>query len=106
MKSPTEKLDQAPGKRRYLVHLSCTCDESGVCCRYTARIRVWTSRSIRVTTYERAFIDECELIETVNHLLPNGSDVRNIFSHIESPDGFFYLLRLSFEEAEQLGWRG
>ncbi len=100
------KPDPTASKRRYLVHLSCAYDESGVSCRYTARIRVWTSRSIRATTYERVFSDEYELIETVNALLPNGSDVRNIFSHIESPDGFFYLLHLSFEEAEQLGWRG
>lgn len=95
-----------PSRRRYLVHLFCAYGESSVSCRYTARIRVWTSRSIRARTYERAFSDECELIETVNPLLPNGSDVRNIFSHIESPDGFFYLLLLSFEEAEQLGWQG
>jgi len=101
-----QKLDQTSSKRRYLVHLFCAYDESSATCRYTARIRIWTSRSIRAKTYERAFSDECELIESVNPLLPTGSDVRNVFSHIESPDGFFYLLHLSFEEAGHLGWRG
>jgi hypothetical protein len=51
------------------------------------------------------FADECELIAVINPLLPNGSDVRDVFEHIETPNGFFYLLRLSDEEAAQLGWR-
>ena len=50
-------------------------------------------------------MDEYELIETINPLLPHGSDVRDVLSHIESPDGFIYLLYLSSEEAERLGWR-
>ena len=54
---------------------------------------------------ERVFTDEYELIETINPLLPQGSDVRNVISHIESPDGFLYLLYLSSEEANSLGWR-
>jgi hypothetical protein len=41
----------------------------------------------------------------MNALLPHGSDVRNVLSHIESPDGFLYLLYLSFEEVSNLGWR-
>jgi hypothetical protein len=102
----TVKPNQASGKRRYLVHLFCVHDENGSPCRYTARIRIWTSRSVRAKTNERVFGDEYELIEIVNPLLPSGSDVRNVFSHIENPDGFFYLLYLSFEEAGRLGWRG
>jgi hypothetical protein len=100
------KRDPASVKRRYLVHLSCANGESNTNCGYTARIRIWTPRSIRAATYERAFGDECELIEAINPLLPHGSDVRNVFSHIESPEGFFYLLHLRCKEAEQLGWRG
>jgi hypothetical protein len=40
----------------------------------------------------------------MNPLLPRGSDVRDVLSHIESPDGFLYLLHLSSEEAAHLGW--
>ena len=54
---------------------------------------------------ERAFADECELIATINPLLPPGSDIRDVFDHIESPNGFYYLLHLRSEEAAQLGWR-
>jgi hypothetical protein len=54
---------------------------------------------------ERAFGDECELIATINPLLPPGSDVRDGFDHIESPNGFDYLLHLSAEQAGQLGWQ-
>lgn len=50
-------------------------------------------------------MDEYELIETINPLLPRGSDIRDVLSHIESPDGFLYLLYLSAEEANRLGWR-
>jgi hypothetical protein len=106
MNPSLQKLDQTPSKRRYLVHLFLAYDEISATCRYTARIRIWTSRSIPAQTCERVFRDECELIETVNPLLPNGSDVRYVFSHIESLDGFFYLLHLNLEQAKQLGWRG
>ncbi|MFP5233626.1 MAG: hypothetical protein ACLGQX_13530 [Acidobacteriota bacterium] len=45
------------------------------------------------------------MIDVVNPLLLRGSDVRDVMEHIESPNGFFYLLRLSSEEAARLGWR-
>ena len=61
--------------------------------------------SVHAKTQERVFTDEYELIETMNPLLPHGSDVRDVISHIESPDGFLYLLYLSSEEAGSLGWR-
>ena len=51
-------------------------------------------------THERAFKDEDDLIRTVNPLLTNGSDVRDVLSHIESSDGFFYLLHLTAEKTE------
>ncbi len=50
-------------------------------------------------------MDEYELTEALNPLLPHGSDVRDVLSHIESPEGFLYLLNLSSEEARRLGWR-
>ena len=56
-------------------------------------------------THERVFTDEYELIEIINPLLSQGSDVRNVISHIEKPEGFLYLLYLSSEEANSLGWR-
>ena len=56
-------------------------------------------------TRERVFTDECELIETINPLLPRGSDVRDVLTHIESPDGFLYLLHLKSEQPAGLGWR-
>lgn len=71
-----------------------------------ARISPWAGRrNSRTGIIERVFADECELIEAINPLLPHGSDVRDIFEHIESSNGFFYLLRLSSEEAAQLGWQ-
>jgi hypothetical protein len=100
-----QKRDSAPHTRRYLVHLFCVRDESNGTCRYIARIQPWAARmSARAETQERAFTDECEFVETINRLLPRGSDVRDILSHIESPEGFLYLLRLSSEEAGHLGW--
>jgi hypothetical protein len=74
-------------------------------CRYVARIQLWKARSsVQAKTQERVFTDEYELIETINPLLPQGSDVRNIISNIENPDGFLYLLYLNSEEAGSLGW--
>lgn len=99
-----EKPNPSPSKRRYLVHLSCASDETSGICNYSVHIRISNTRATRAKTYLRVFSDECELIATINPLLPDGSDIRNIFSHIESPDGFFYLLHLSVDEAEQLGW--
>jgi hypothetical protein len=97
---------RVPRRRRYLVNLCCVHDEGSGACRYVARIQLWTTRSsIHTKRYERVFTDEHELIETINPLLPHGSDVRNVISHIETPDGFLYLLYLSSKEASSLGWR-
>jgi hypothetical protein len=107
MSQPTRKAGLAPTRRRYLVHLFSAHDESNDACSYFARIRLWTTRiNLRAETFERPFSDQCEFIETLNRLLPNGSDVRDVLSHIESPDGFLYLLHLGPEEAGRLGWRG
>ncbi len=106
MNPPAESPDQAPRRRRYLVHLCCAHDDGSRACRHVARIQLWTSRrNVHAKTAERVFTDEYELIETINPLLPHGSDVRNVIGHIESPGGFLYLLRLSSEEASRLGWR-
>lgn len=95
-----------PRKRRYLVHLFCAHDERNNACRYVARIQIWAARiSARAETQERVFHDEYELIEIINPLLPHGSDVRDVLGHIESPEGFLYLLHLDSGEAARLGWR-
>ena len=105
MNPATQKHGPPPPRRRYLVHLSCVLGGGCERCSYIARIRPWAARSGRhAELRERAFADECELIATINPLLPSGSDVRDVFDHIESPNGFFYLLHLSSEEAGQLGW--
>lgn len=106
MNLPAQTIDLGPRRRRYLVHLGCVHDESSRACHYVARIQLWTTRgSIQTKTHERVFTDEYELVETINPLLPQGSDVRNVISHIENPDGFLYLLYLSSEKASSLGWR-
>ena len=104
----TAKQNRKPASsiRRYLVHLLHAAEGTSGTSRYVVRIRPWAARSASTHAHqERIFEDECELIATINPLLPDGSDVRDVFEHIESPSGFFYLLRLSHEEAEQLGWR-
>lgn len=101
-----EKLNLTPRRRRYVVHLYCSHDKVTKGRRFIARIQPWTARnSSQAETYERSFADECELIDTINPLLPPGSDVRDVLSHIESPDGFLYLLHLNLEEAGRLGWQ-
>ena len=66
----------------------------------------WTSRVKGMDEIrERVFRDECELVEAMNPLLPPGSDLRDVLGHIECNDGFFYLLHLTAEQAQQLGWR-
>ena len=106
MSPPAEKPAVAPRRRRYVVYLFCGRDESNGTGSYIARIEPWTARmSARAETRERVFTDECDLIETINPLLPRGSDVRDVLSHIESPEGFLYLLHLNSEEAARLGWR-
>lgn len=101
-----DKLGLPPRRRRYLVHLLCAHDERDNACRYMARIQLWTARiGARAEPQGRVFDDESELIEIVNPLLPRGSDVRDVLSHVESPDGFLYLLHLDSEEAARLGWR-
>ncbi len=105
MRRSTQKANLAPRRRRYLFHLCCTHYEGSSACHYIVRIRQWTTRNrVQAKTQERVFIDEYELIETINPLLPPGSDVRDVLSHIESPDGFLYLLYLSSEEMGSLGW--
>lgn len=90
-----------------MVHLFCMHDESVEACRYFARIRPWATRtSAHIEAHEHAFSDQWDLIETINPLLPRGSDVRHVLSHIESPDGFLYLLHLSSEQAGSVGWCG
>jgi hypothetical protein len=107
MSQPTRQAGLASPRRRYLVHLFSVHDEGNDACRYFARIQLWATRiNLRAETHERSFNDQCEFIEILNRLLPNGSDVRNVLSHIESPDGFLYLLHLNPEEASRLGWRG
>jgi hypothetical protein len=105
--SPTVDMPEAPArKRRYLVHLFCGHDECTNACRYIAVIQLWAARiSAHAETQKRVFNDEYELIEVINPLLPRGSDVRDVLSHIEGPEGFIYLLHLDLEEAAQLGWR-
>lgn len=106
MRQARQKRVSAPSIRRYLVHLLCAHDAANEGVRYIARIQLWATRGgSRTGTVERSFADECELIEVINPLLPHGSDVRDVFEHIESPNGFFYLLHLRSEEAAQLGWR-
>lgn len=102
---PRQKDEVEPRRRRYLVHLSCLFTSESDGCRYVARIRPWTGRHSRSTEMrERTFADDNELIATVNPLLPEGSDIRDIFEHIETPNGFYYLLHLSSDEARELGW--
>jgi hypothetical protein len=105
MRPAEEKQILATRKRRFLVHLYCTRDKQGETCRYAARIRPWgTGPRLPVRPSERSFTDDCELIRTINPLLPSGSDVRDVMEHIEGPGGFYYLLLLSAEQAAKLGW--
>ena len=106
MNRPAQTFNRVPRRRRYLIHLCCAHDEGSRACRYVAHIQLWTTRSsVHTKTHERVFTDEYELIETINPLLPHGSDVRDVISHIENPDGFLYLLYLNSEQASSLGWR-
>jgi hypothetical protein len=92
-------------RRRYVLHLSSASDEAGTR-RYISRIRLWTGRNKgQPGDGILIFDDEYELIEAVNRLLPRGSDVRDVMRHIDTPMGFFYLLRLTAEEAAALSWR-
>jgi hypothetical protein len=105
MIAAAQKQSPPPARRRYLVHLSCVPSLGRERCGYITRIHPWAGRNdLPAEACERAFEDECELIATINPLLPSGSDIRDVFEHIESPRGFYYLLRLSREEAAQLGW--
>jgi hypothetical protein len=107
MNAAAQERGSPSPRRRYVVHLSCVLGGECERCCYIARIRPWAARTGQHTdTCERTFADECELIAAINPLLPPGSDIRDVFEHIESPNGFYYLLHLSSEEAGQLGWRG
>lgn len=105
MSKPARKLDRSTDRRRYLIHLKCTSEAGHDSRHYVVGIRPWTSR-LRTTAQrrERFFSNEYELIEVVNPLLPDGSDVRDVIGHIECNDGFFYLLHLTPEQAQTLGW--
>jgi len=106
MNPNTPRTGSQPPCRRYVVHLSCLREDGQKACRYIARIRPLAARAVaQVEVHERIFTDECALIETINPLLPSGSDVRDVFSHLESPDGFFYILCLTADQARQIGWR-
>ncbi len=106
MTPPAQKPDRVPPRRRYLVHLCSLRDEGCLGRRYVAHIQLWTTRSsAKAKAQTRIFADEYELIETINPLLPQGSDVRNVISHIENPEGFLYLLRLNSDQASGLGWQ-
>lgn len=92
-------------KRRYIVHLFGMQDEKTGLTRFTSQIRLWSFHANpNAIVKEHHFADECELIETVNPLLSQGSDVRDVLGHIESSDGFIYLLNLSPSQAATLGW--
>jgi len=107
MKPTVQKGESAPRRRRYVVHLLCVRENDYDSCRYVTRIWARPGRAVKeADAHERIFADECSLTATINPLLPSGSDVRDILSHVESPDGFFYMLWLSGEEASRLGWRG
>jgi hypothetical protein len=107
MNPAEQKPGPSPPCRRYVVHLLCTRDADYKPWNYIVRIRPWTARVLlQAEVHERIFTDEYAMIAAINPLLPSGSDVRDIFSHIESPDGFYYILELSGEEARKLGWRG
>ncbi len=106
MTAEYRKHDPSLVRRRYLVHLFSVTENGRANCGYIARIRPWAARyGVHAETRERAFADECELIATINPLLPTGSDVRDVFVHIESPKGFYYILNLTNREATLLGWR-
>lgn len=101
---PTRGVDDRP--RRYVLHLSCARRRETGEWRYVGHIRPWVPRTrVAAKAKEHEFDNESKLIETLNPLLPHGSDVRDVLSHIESPDGFFYLLHLTAEQAAKLGWR-
>jgi hypothetical protein len=106
MSRPSRKLDHVTHRRRYLLHILSVAEPRNNSHRYVARIQLWTSRpKTQNELHERFFSDERILAETLNPLLPCGSDVRDVLGHIESDDGFFYLLHLTSEEAEILGWK-
>lgn len=106
MNRPSRKLENATRRRRFLVHLSLVRDASGDSRQYALCIQPWTARRKRCSeATKRLYSDDCALVEVVNPLLPRGSDVRDVLGHIESNGGFFYLLRLTAEEAQRLGWQ-
>lgn len=107
MRGPTRRSHASSGSRRYLIHLSSSREEATGEPRYLIHIQPWAPRSACLSqAQERLFEDESELIQVINPLLPGGSDVRNVLSHVQSAQGFFYLLRLNPEQARTLGWEG
>ena|SRR5947209_1930551 len=107
MNPTARKAGPQPPRRRYVVHLSCASEDGKTSGCYIARTRLLAARAlVQIEVHERVFADDWALIATINPLLPPGSDVRDVFSHIESSDGFFYVLCLDTEQARQLGWPG
>jgi hypothetical protein len=106
MRQSSPQLDRATPKRRYLIHISSVVEASDNSRQYLLSIQPWTSRLRTQTERQKRFIsDECALAETLNPLLPSGSNVRDVLGYIENDGGFFYLLHLTSKEAELLGWR-
>ena len=106
MMSSDPTRGRSHGTRRYVLHLSCARRPDTGELHYIGQIRPWVSRlRAPAEALEHDFGNDFDLIEAINPLLQLGSDVRDVLSHIESPDGFFYLLHLNREQAAKLGWR-
>ena len=104
MNEPSHVYGHATIRRRYLIHLSCAFEASEGTRHYLVRVVPWTSRlTTQCAVRECTFKDEVALAEAINPLLSCGSDVRDVLGHIESEEGFFYLVRLTPEEAETIG---
>ena len=106
MTTPSRRHDHAEGRRRYLIHISMVHSTEASSQEYQVCIEPWAARRSKCSEQSTLhFRDECELIQTLNPLLPCGSDVRDVLAHVESTGGFFYLVELSAEQARQLGWK-
>ena len=106
MSQLARKPGPAPPRRRYMIHISSVVEAGNNARQYLLRIQLWSSRPAMQTEWrQRIFADECVLAVTLNPLLPRGSDVLDVLGCIDCKDGFFYLLHLTSQEAELLGWR-
>ena len=95
-----------PRRRRYLVHLFCTHDEDSLACRYIANIRLWTVRiGAHAKTQQYAFVDEYELIETINPLLPDTAPMSVMCLAILRARTAFFISSISVPMKRlSLGW--